>query len=99
MSKHIDLCDFTQCRFIENYMRYSDLMDFIKVGHIIKARYKTMTDDGKTFYKYFIYAHINTTMKQKDAIWDYLNSDEQRYAKRLCNMLNALNVQKKQIML
>ena len=94
MSRHIDLCDFTQCRFIEDYMRFTDLLDFIKTGHIIKARYIKMTNEGKMFYKYFIYAHVNTTMKQKDAIWEYLNSDDTKYAKRLRNMLNALNVQR-----
>lgn len=99
MSRHIDLCDFTQCRLIEERMRYADMRDFIYNGHIIKARYHLLTSEGKMFYKYFIYAHINTTMKQKDAIWDYLNSDEQKYVNRLRNMLNALNVQKKEIML
>lgn len=99
MSRHIDLCDFTQCRFIEEYMRFVDLLDFIKVGHIIKARFMKMNDDGKMFYKYFIYAHVNTTMKQKDAIWDYLTNDDQKYATRLRSMLNALNVQKNKSML
>ena len=99
MSRYIDLCDFTQCRFIEDYMRYADLFDFINNGHIIKARYERMKPDGKIFYKYFVYAHTNTTAKQKNAIWDYLNSDEQRYANKLRNMLNALNVQKKKYML
>lgn len=99
MSRHIDLCDFTQCRFIEEYMRFVDLLDFIKVGHIIKARFVKMNDDGKMFYKYFIYAHVNTTMKQKDAIWDYLTNDDKKYATRLRSMLNALNVQKNKSML
>lgn len=99
MSRHIDLSDFTQCRFIEDYMRYADLNDFIKNGHIIKARYVRMTADGKMFYKYFVYAHTNTTTKQKDAIWDYLNNEEQRYVNKLRAMLNSLNVQKNKIML
>ena len=100
MSKHIDLADFTQCRFIEEYLRYVDLLDFIKNGHIIKARFEKQLDaNGKLFYKYYVYAHTNTTTKQKDAIWDYLNNEEARYRTRLANMLNAINIQKSKIVL
>lgn len=98
MSKYIDLCDFAQCRLIEERMRFIDLRDFIHNGHIIKARYKMLSSEGQIFYKYFVYAHANTTIRQKDAIWEYLNNDEPRYRVRLANMLNAINVQKSKVM-
>lgn len=72
---HIDLCDFSQCRLIEERMRYSDIYDFVKASQIIKARFEKLTTEGKMFYKYFVYAHLGTTEAEKNAIWDYLNDE------------------------
>lgn len=67
--------DFTECRFIENCMRYSDIFDFAKVSRIIKRKFKTLKPEAQFFYKYYVYAHINTSEKEKNIIWDYLNDD------------------------
>ena len=78
IKNYLSKTDFSQCRFIEDCMRYSDIFDFIKIGHIIKIRFeKQLDDNGKIFYKYFVYAHTNTTRRQKNAIWDYLNGDKE----------------------
>lgn len=72
---HIDLCDFTQCRLIEERMRYIDIYDFVNASHVIKARFEKLSTEGKMFYKYFVYAHTGTTEAEKNAIWDYLNGE------------------------
>ena len=36
--------------------------------------YRTL--DNKIFYKWFVYANINISLVQKDAIWEYLNGDD-----------------------
>ena len=72
---HIDLCDFTQCRLIEERMRYIDIYDFVKASKVIKARFEKLTTEGKMFYKYFVYAHLGTNEAEKNAIWDYLNDE------------------------
>lgn len=81
------ITDFTECRFIENYMRYSDIKDFANISHIIKARFKKMKPDAQYFYKYYVYAHTNTTEKEKNIIWDYLN-DERESIKTYVEYLN-----------
>lgn len=87
------IVDFTDCRFIENCMRYSDIKDFANISHILKARFKMMKPDGKLFYKYFVYAHTNTTENEKNIIWEYLNDDRQSvityvdYLKKRRNMI------------
>lgn len=72
---HIDLCDFTQCRLIEERMRYADIFDFVKASGVIKERFNRLTSEGKMFYKYFVYAHIGTNENEKNAIWDFLNGE------------------------
>lgn len=69
--------DFTECRYIENCMRFADIFDFARVCRIIKRKYNKLTPDAKFFYKYYIYAHINTSDKEKNIIWEYLNDDRQ----------------------
>ena len=75
MKKNIDLCDFTQCRLIEERMRYADIYDFANASAVIKARFKLLSSEGKLFYKYFVYAHVNTTPDEKNVIWDFLNDE------------------------
>lgn len=67
--------DFTECRFIENCMRYSDIFDFAKVSRIIKIKFRSLKPDAQYFYKYYVYAHINTSEKEKNIIWEFLNDD------------------------
>lgn len=77
---HIDLCDFTQCRLIEERMRYADIYDFVNASQVIKKRFKRMTNEGKMFYKYFVYAHVGTDENEKNAIWDFLNDERKSIA-------------------
>lgn len=72
---HIDLCDFTQCRLIEERMRYADIFDFVKASGVIKERFNRLSNEGKMFYKYFVYAHKGTNEAEQNAIWDYLNGE------------------------
>lgn len=75
MKCYIDLCDFTQCRLIEERMRFADIYDFANASVVIKARFEKLSNEGKLFYKYFVYAHSNTTTEEKNAIWEFLNGD------------------------
>lgn len=93
MKCYIDLCDFTQCRLIEERMRFADIMDFAKASGIIKARFEKLSSEGKLFYKYFVYAHSNTTTEEKNAIWEYLNGDKKSitaYAQYLIKKKNMI---------
>ena len=92
MKRGIDLCDFTESRFIEDFMRYADIFDFVKMSNVLKTRYGRMSNEGKQFYKYFVYAHVNTTDAEKNAIWEYLNGDRKSIASYTDHLLKKKNM-------
>lgn len=65
--------DFSECEFIENYLKFYTFVDFLNHKFIIRKNYKNLTKNGKIFYKYYVYANIHITLNQKNKIWDYLN--------------------------
>lgn len=89
---HIDLCDFTQCRLIEERMRYIDIYDFVNASNVIKARFNMLTTEGKIFYKYFVYAHTGTNEAEKNAIWDYLNDERKCISSYVKHLLKKQNM-------
>lgn len=65
--------DFYDCEYIDKYMRFYTYQEFCDNRFIIKARYKEMVQNGKRFYKWYVYANIWLNETLKNAIWDYLN--------------------------
>ena len=67
-------CDFKECSFIYDEMKFYLYEDFVNNCEILKAMYiKYLSKDGKIFYKWYVYANIDMTILQKNVIWDYLN--------------------------
>lgn len=65
--------EFRDCEFIEQSLKFYGFKDFCDNAFIIKRNFNSLSRNGKIFYKYYIYASININLKQKHAIWDYLN--------------------------
>ncbi len=71
--------DFTFCKFIKENLCFLNLPDFYRNRRIIKFFYEGLDNDAKLFYKWYIYANIFMSEKEKDTIWDYLNNLEVEY--------------------
>ena len=68
--------DFSICPFIAENMWFFTYYDFCDNRQAIKRLYKSLKDNGKLFYKWYVYANIYTNNTYKNAIWDYLNDDD-----------------------
>ena len=68
--------DFSQCEYIDTNLRFVYFLDFYKNKKLIKFYYQQLDNSGKRFYKWYVYANIFTSMKMKDAIWEYINSND-----------------------
>ena len=66
--------EIRECQFIDEALKFYTYEDFYRDKKTIKAMYRTL--DNKIFYKWFVYANINISLVQKDAIWEYLNGDD-----------------------
>ena len=69
--------DFSQCRFINENMQFFTYYDFCDGCKILKKNFKSLNSDAKLFYKWYIYANIHMNETFKNAIWDYLNCDDE----------------------
>lgn len=78
--------DFSFCRFINQELHIFNLYDFYKNRRIIKFFYEGMDNDARLFYKWYVYANIFMSEKEKDAIWNYLNNVEVEYELVLIDM-------------
>ena len=65
--------DFSECRFIKEALQFYTYKDFCKNRFTIKRLYKTLTKDGKLFYKWYVYANVHMDELKKNYIWDFLN--------------------------
>ena len=63
--------ELRECQFIDEALKFYTYEDFYRDKKTIKAMYRTL--DNKIFYKWFVYANINISLVQKDAIWELLN--------------------------
>ena len=72
--------DFTECEYINIYMRFVTYKQFCDQCYLIKFFYNSLSTNGKRFFKWYLYAQININGAQKDAIWNFLN-DELAYEK------------------
>ena len=71
--------DFTQCEFIKENMNYLTYFDFCNSCYSIKAMYNQLNKYEKRFYKWYVYSNIHMEKKKKNAIWNFLNSNETEY--------------------
>lgn len=65
--------DFSECRFISETMWFYTYFDFCENRKSIKRLFNVLTENGKLFYKWYVYANIHMNSQYKNAIWDYLN--------------------------
>lgn len=87
--------DFSQCEFIDTNLRFVYFLDFFKNRNLIKLYYQALNSNGKRFYKWYVYANVFTTMKMKDIIWEFINSeDDETNAKCLFIMTEIKNKMK-----
>lgn len=70
MNKNID---FSECKFIHENMNFITYIDFCNNKNGIKRLYKLLNENGKQFYKWYVYANVHMKETFKNAIWDYLN--------------------------
>ena len=75
--------DFSDCEFIEDYLKYYTFGDFYDNKEIIKYRFHQLSRNAKKFYCWYVYANNHMNLTCKDAIWEYLNDD--------WNILDRLN--------
>lgn len=66
--------EISECEFINDELKFYTYEDFYKERKMLKKLYKELK--CKLFYKWFVYANINMSLVQKDAIWEYLNGDD-----------------------
>ena len=84
--------DFSECSFIEDQMQFYTYYDFCENRRAIKRLFRSLTLNGKIFYKYYVYANIHTRMIEKNKIWDYLNDYADDFELlRLGNFYNSGN--------
>ena len=76
MTGYYDLFDFSDCRFIEDNMKFISYYDFCDNCVYIKRLFNKLSANGKIFYKWYVYANIHMEVKYKNHVWGYLNNDE-----------------------
>lgn len=87
-----DLVDFSECRFIHDEMCFYTYYDFCDNKSAIKRLYKALSKNGKRFYMWYVYANIHMDLQFKNAIWDYLNFDDETYKMRLVELKKLYKV-------
>ena len=67
------MIDFSDCEFIDDYMKFYTFYDFCDNRHVIKYLFRALDLNAKRFYMWYVYANIHTNETYKNAICDYLN--------------------------
>lgn len=67
--------DFIECKFIKEELRFLTLEDFYEERFAIKKGYNDLKNNGKIFFKWFLYSNTHINLYQKNCIWDFLNDD------------------------
>jgi len=65
--------DFSECRLIKEELCFLTYDEFCRYRKGIIKLFNQLSENGKLFYKYYIYANIHMKHTYKDAIWDYIN--------------------------
>lgn len=60
--------------FIQDYMQFYSIEDFLKNSTIIKSMYLSMRRQTQKLYQWYIFSG-RLNYKQKAAIWDYINDN------------------------
>ena len=66
---------YRTCIYIEYEMSIIDFKDFMKNAIAIKNLYQQLKIPQQRMYKWYVYANIDMKLKQKDAIWRFLNNE------------------------
>lgn len=65
--------EYKECRYIDNNLKFYTYRDFKRDAFYLRKLYDKLPH--KIFYKWYIYANIHLTMKQKNIAWAFLNHD------------------------
>ena len=65
--------EYKECRYIDNDLKFCTYRDFKKDAFYLRALYDKLPH--KIFYKWYVYANIHLTIKQKNIAWAFLNHD------------------------
>ena len=68
--------DFSTCRLIDELLCFLTYHDFCNNRFRFKKSYENLSDDGKLFYKWYVYSNIHMDEYFKNLIWEYLNGDD-----------------------
>ena len=71
--------DFSICKFIHENMWFFTYYDFCDNCKNIKRLYGKLSENAKLMYKWYVYANVHMSEYFKNAIWDYLNEDDDAY--------------------
>ena len=65
--------EYKECRYIDNNLKFYTYRDFKRDAFYLRKLYDKLPH--KIFYKWYVYANIHLTMKQKNIAWAFLNHD------------------------
>ena len=65
--------EYKECRYIDNNLKFYTYRDFKRDAFYLRVLYDKLPH--KIFYKWYVYANIHLTMKQKNIAWAFLNHD------------------------
>lgn len=65
--------EYKECRYIDDQMKFYNFSDFKEDAYCLRTLYDRLKN--KLFYKWYIYANVHLSLKQKDIIWSFLNHD------------------------
>ena len=65
--------EYKECIYIDNDLKFYTYRDFKRDAFYLRKLYDKLPH--KIFYKWYVYANIHLTMKQKNIAWAFLNHD------------------------
>ena len=65
--------EYKECRYIDNDLKFYTYRDFKRDAFYLRKLYGKLPH--KIFYKWYVYANIHLTIKQKNIAWAFLNHD------------------------
>lgn len=65
--------EYKECKWIDDNLKFYTYKDFKKDAYYLRMLYSKLKN--KLLYKWYIYANIHLSLKQKDIAWSFLNHD------------------------
>lgn len=65
--------EYKECRYIDNSLKFYTYRDFKRDAFYLRKLCDKLPH--KIFYKWYVYANIHLTIKQKNIAWAFLNHD------------------------